>query len=229
MSRIDDILAAFDDTLDDGTITRSERKALKMLLKDADLDPIKQGALRAKVFDLARDHLSEWSAPRVIDWLESANKLLLSRPAQSPDPRAYFSPGEDILNAIKMQLRSARQLVRICVFTITDDRISNLLIELHNNGLDIRIITDDDKAEDKGSDIDRFDRAGIPIRVDLTSNHMHHKFAIVDNHTLINGSYNWTRSAANVNRENIVLSESPTLIREFREVFDDLWKELPLL
>ena len=229
MSRVDDILEAFDSTLDDGVLTRGERKALKMLVQEAELDPVKQGALRAKVFDLARAHLGEWSAPKVIDWLESANKLLLNAPSVYPEPRAYFSPGDEILNAIRVQLKSARQVLRICVFTITDDRISNLIIDRHRAGLDIRIITDDDKAEDAGSDIDRFMRAGIPIRTDRTANHMHHKFALIDNHTLINGSYNWTRSAANSNRENIVLSESPSLVREFRKLFDGLWDELPEL
>ena len=40
---------------------------------------------------------------------------------------------------------------------------------------------------------DVFDASG-PRR----DGHMHHKFAIFDGERLINGSYNWTRGAANV-------------------------------
>ena len=224
MSRIDTLLEAFDDTLDDGSFTRGERKALKMLLKDAELDPIKQGALRAKVFDLAREHLGEMSAPRVIDWLETANKLLLTGAPATPDPRVYFSPGEDALDAIIATVKSARQILRICVFTITDDRIAKAILERHRSGVDVRIVTDNDKAFDKGSDIHKFSDAGIDVRVDTTVNHMHHKFALIDNHTVINGSYNWTRSAASCNNENVVVEECPVLVREFRKEFDRLWE-----
>ena len=223
MSRIDTLLEAFDDTLDDGSFTRGERKALKLLLNEAELDPIKQGALRAKVFDLARGHLGEWSAQRVIDWLETANKLLLTAAPATPDPRVYFSPGDDALNAIVAQLKAARQILRVCVFTITDDRIAKVLLERHRNGVDVRILSDNDKAWDKGSDIKKFADAGIAVRVDTTSHHMHHKFALIDNHTVINGSYNWTRSAASSNNENVVVEECPVLVREFRKEFDRLW------
>lgn len=226
MSRVDDLLHAFDQTLDDGVLTRGERKALKQLIADAELDPIKQGALRAKVFDLAREHLSEWPAPRVISWLETANKLLLTSPLKEAAPRAYFSPGDAILNAIITQLNQARTSVRICVFTITDDRISDVLLSRHRAGIDIRIISDNDKAYDAGSDIQKLAAAGVPVRVDRTDDHMHHKFALIDNSTLLNGSYNWTRSAANDNYENLVISESPALIRQFRELFDVLWNKM---
>jgi phosphatidylserine/phosphatidylglycerophosphate/cardiolipin synthase-like enzyme len=55
---------------------------------------------------------------------------------------------------------------------------------------------------------------------------MHHKFAIFDGARLINGSYNWTRSACDYNEENVILSNDPSLVRRFADEFDTLWKEL---
>ena len=52
---------------------------------------------------------------------------------------------------------------------------------------------------------------------------MHHKFAIFDGARLINGSYNWTRGAANVNYENLVDTGDPELIAAFSEEFKRLW------
>ena len=56
--------------------------------------------------------------------------------------------------------------------------------------------------------------------------HFHHKFAVIDGHVLLNGSYNWTRSADMNNRENFMLSEEPTLVRRYARAFDALWAEL---
>ena len=68
--------------------------------------------------------------------------------------------------------------------------------------------------------------AGVPTMVDRTSAHMHHKFAIFDGQWLLNGSYNWTRSACAHNEENLVATNDPTLVRQFQGAFDQLWVQL---
>ena len=52
---------------------------------------------------------------------------------------------------------------------------------------------------------------------------MHHKFAIFDSSRLLNGSYNWTRGAAEQNEENITDTSSPEMIASFQKEFDSLW------
>ena len=84
----------------------------------------------------------------------------------------------------------------------------------------MRIITDDAKADDLGSDIDRLGRPGIAVRVDRSPFHMHHKFAIVDGATLLTGSYNWTRGAARDNEENLIVTDEPRLVSAFASTFD---------
>jgi mitochondrial cardiolipin hydrolase len=140
--------------------------------------------------------------------------------------RAFFSPGDDCLNEINRLLRTCQRQCDICVFTITDDRISEHILRAHQRGVLVRIITDDSKIGDPGSDILRLKQAGIAVMVDVTPAHMHHKFAIFDGTTLLNGSYNWTRSASKENEENIVVSEDAALIAEFQWQFDQLWKSL---
>jgi phosphatidylserine/phosphatidylglycerophosphate/cardiolipin synthase-like enzyme len=55
---------------------------------------------------------------------------------------------------------------------------------------------------------------------------MHHKFAIFDGGLLVNGSFNWTRSAAEWNSENLLLTTDPALVAAFRREFDRLWQAL---
>jgi len=48
---------------------------------------------------------------------------------------------------------------------------------------------------------------------------MHEKFVLIDNETLLNGSYNWSTAAATGNKENIVITDSSKLIRKFSHEF----------
>jgi len=44
----------------------------------------------------------------------------------------------------------------ICVFTITNDKLAQAILECNERGVKIRIITDDVKATEPGSDIEKF-------------------------------------------------------------------------
>jgi cardiolipin hydrolase len=142
--------------------------------------------------------------------------------------KAFFSPGNDCLNAIISAIDLAKANLKICVFTISDDRITQALLQAHRRGVKIRILTDNEKLFDLGSDIKQLAQAGIEVRTDTTRNHMHHKFALIDNHTLLTGSYNWTRSAALYNHENVVFTNSKDLVLDFLGEFDRLWQEMPV-
>jgi cardiolipin hydrolase len=54
---------------------------------------------------------------------------------------------------------------------------------------------------------------------------MHHKFVIVDNILIANGSFNWTRQAITGNRENVVITNEPQIVRNFCDEFEKLWIE----
>lgn len=140
--------------------------------------------------------------------------------------RAYFSPGTDCLDAILESINSAEHSLKICVFTISDDRITEALCRAFAAGIKVRVLTDNEKLFDKGSDIGKIAAAGIPVRVDVTHNHMHHKFAIIDNEAILTGSYNWTRSAASYNHENVLITHDRDTVLAYCQEFDRLWNEM---
>ena len=215
-------------TLDDGKLSRSERGALFEVLSELELDAGRLAQLRARAFELARERLTEPRCRQALDWLEEVNKLFvrLEAPVLTKPSRAYFSPGEACLSAVIAELGRARKTADICVFTITDDRIADAVLAAHQRGVKVRILTDNDKQYDEGSDIARLGRAGIPVKVDETEHHMHHKFALLDRSTLLNGSYNWTRSAAAHNEENVIVTSEPKLVQIFTQHFAEMWAAL---
>jgi mitochondrial cardiolipin hydrolase len=184
---------------------------------------------RSRVFASARQAVTDPVAQQVLTFVEDVLRAVVPMTPLLQSTAAdavYFSPGEACLGAIVNRLRSARSTIDICVFTITDNRISDAIIDAHRRGVKVRIISDNDKAFDAGSDIARFRDQKIPLVLDDTPYHMHHKFAIFDGVRVLNGSYNWTRGAAEMNEENIVDSGDPDVIARFQGEFDQLWKRL---
>ncbi len=226
-AELDAILRQF---LVDHKLSASERQTLMAWAEKNITTEQKRGVARSRLFEAARTAVTDPAAVEVIDFLEAALKVIV--PAQNtagsaPSSAACFSPGEACLGMIVNHLINARRTIDICVFTITDDRISNTILAAHKRGVKIRIITDNEKAYDAGSDVPRFREAGIPVVVDETPFHMHHKFAIFDGQRLLNGSYNWTRGAAAQNEENIIDTDDRNLIAKFQHEFEALWTGLP--
>ena len=52
---------------------------------------------------------------------------------------------------------------------------------------------------------------------------MHHKFCIIDNQVLINGSFNWTKNANENNFENLLIIICQEKIKKFILEFNNLW------
>lgn len=212
--------------LEDDRLSDGESREFKIELQA--LPTTSLNFLRNRLFELARDRLGQnLKDPMVIiRWLDRCTKALVSELNQrQTEQHAYFTPGNQCLEQITGLLRNADTYIDICVFTISDNRLSNAILEAHAQQVQVRIISDNHKQFDAGSDIEWLTQQGIPIRFDRTPDHMHHKFCIVDGLSLINGSFNWTRSASERNQENIVISRDAALIDQFQQQFDALWEE----
>ena len=220
-------------TLEDFQLSRKERGEIRDLLDNISGDDQKRALYRSMAFDAAREALGRADAGQrfqTIDWLEDTVKALhpaenLPVGGKAESASAFFSPDDDCAGKIIDLFSQARASVDICVFTITDNRIAEAMEKAHRRRVQIRVISDDEKSMDAGSDIDRFERFGIPVRVDRSEHHMHHKFAVFDKNKLLTGSYNWTRSASLHNDENFLITGDSGLIKIFTRMFDKLWRD----
>ena len=97
------------------------------------------------------------------------------------------------------------------------------ILQCHREGITVRILSDNDKMFDQGSDIQMLHRAGLTVKVDNSPAHMHHKFMIVDRSIVLTGSYNWTRSAATRNAENLVVIDDVETASQFTNEFERIW------
>ena len=226
---LDDLLRR---SLADHKLSGSEKQELTgFALKQIDSDQDRAVA-RSRVFEVARQAAADEPARQVLSWVEAALKALTPMAAGGPPESpagpadAFFSPGDACLRQIVHRFATARRTADVCVFTITDDRITRAILDAHRRGVTVRVVTDNEKAFDLGSDVQQIGAAGVPVKVDRTPFHMHHKFAVFDGARLLNGSYNWTRGAARDNEENLIDTGDPKLVAAFLRQFEDLWSKL---
>ncbi|XAL98793.1 phospholipase D-like domain-containing protein [Phycisphaeraceae bacterium D3-23] len=224
----DKLVSILEATLLDGRLDRDEQTAMRQVVEAIGDDREALAFMRNRAYDMAFTRIAD--NPRdTLKWLQRIDKLVdnTARPAErggrTGEPVCAFSPGQDIRQLIERELREAEHSVELCIFTITDDRITDDIIAAHKRGVAVRIITDNDKQFDSGSDIARMVKQRVPTRFDPDNDHMHHKFAIVDDTRLITGSYNWTRGATH-NHENILIFQHEETVKRFAAEFERLWR-----
>tara|TARA_B110000196_G_scaffold302390_1_gene297348 strand:- start:55 stop:738 length:684 start_codon:yes stop_codon:yes gene_type:complete len=222
--QIDDLLKS---TLDDFRVSRGEKRILEGIVREHGDSEQQLGFLRHRAFAVARESIVGPEGIAAMEWLEDVIKVF--QPREEPEQNStqvYFSPGDDCPQIIVNQLERAGRSIDICVFTITDNRIADAIRDAFVRGIAVRVISDNDKSLDPGSDIERLMGLGVPVRIDQTDHHMHHKYAVFDQKTTLTGSYNWTRSADKHNDENFLITGEASINRAYLGHFDRLWDAL---
>eukprot|EP00478_Filoreta_tenera_P005697 GABV01006952.1.p1 GENE.GABV01006952.1~~GABV01006952.1.p1 ORF type:complete len:121 (-),score=34.67 GABV01006952.1:3-323(-) len=61
---------------------------------------------------------------------------------------------------------NARKSIQVCIFTLSCNEISEALIKAQKRGVNVRVITDDEQVNNRGSDIKELAGVGIPVHTD---------------------------------------------------------------
>lgn len=134
----------------------------------------------------------------------------------------YFN---DLEKVVKSTLSTATKNVRIAIAWIKLDRYLDIFMHLLKKGVNISIIIDDNKNNNKYIDeMKILVQLGASIKKIKMPNflrHMHEKFCIIDNCKVLSGSYNWTDNA-NMNFENINYLDDPLIVDKYNQEFNKL-------
>jgi mitochondrial cardiolipin hydrolase len=190
----------------------------------AQLDRAKRGQLRNSLFEAAKTLTPPRSKEDTLEWLHLCFQFI-DKHSYHFD-KVFFSPGPEIEQTIYHLLQNAKSSILLCIFTITDARLAEELIKCHKNGVKVKIITDDDKTKDHGSEIATLEKAGIPVKIDHSRYHMHNKFGIIDGRVAMTGSFNWTYTASEHNQENLLTTTNFDIVRQYQDEFNRLWNEM---
>ncbi len=149
-------------------------------------------------------------------------------------PCVFFSPDDNIINLLIDCIKHEQQSIKMAIYMITQKTVAQALVDAHNRGVRIEIITDNFCSKSESGAIALLKRHKMPIyvysghsEIAKISDIMHHKFIIfeknIQNSPLIwTGSFNVTHSAQQNNQENVVVMSDMPTIRQFTKHFEIL-------
>lgn len=120
-------------------------------------------------------------------------------------------------------LSVAKKEIKIAVAWFTNHRLFEVLCQKAKTGIKVStiLIYDPINFKEGGLEWKKFIKSGGTLYISKHPNIMHHKFCLIDNAILYNGSYNWTYSAEYYNIENTIrFKNEKNLNQEFESEFE---------
>jgi len=137
--------------------------------------------------------------------------------------KVFFS---EIKQEIIRNLKTANQNIKVAVAWLTDEDIIRALTQKSESGVSVQVVISDSKENFKNiSKLRTFLRFQGKLYV-TSPKFLHNKFCIIDDNTIINGSYNWTYRAQSSEENILVISidknikEETDLITKFNIKYD---------
>lgn len=136
----------------------------------------------------------------------------------------YFSPDDHVQAALLGLLGGARTSVSFLAFSFTADPLAEAMVRCAQRGVKVAGVMDDHQVvTNRGTEYDRFQAAGLDVRLDAEQGLMHHKVLIIDGTTVVTGSYNFTASAEGSNDENLIVIHNRDIAAEFLQEFERIY------
>lgn len=123
----------------------------------------------------------------------------------------YFCPQHNCQEQVLRTLQQAKESVKILAFTFTDEEITEQLLYLSRNNVSVEVIFEKTRIT-KYSAYHSLS-SSISVLMDVNSFTMHEKMFIIDEETVILGSYNPTKGATLRNDENLLVIRDKQLAR----------------
>lgn len=133
---------------------------------------------------------------------------------------AVFS---NISERISQELHKANRSIYVAVAWFTNPTLFDILMEKARKGVFVKLALSNDfiniKANISHDDLNYYLKSRTYWIGNGNSELMHHKFCVIDNQTVITGSFNWSKKAEKNNHENITISQDKLLVKAFCQQF----------
>ena len=191
------------------------------------------GRNRDSLFGLQKPH-----RPSALIAIPGSGLTVQFSPVSKTQPWA-----QSVNGLIAKTLGQATQSVHLALFVFSDQAISQQLVPVANRGVSIQTLIDPSfayRSYSEGLDMlgvtlpdhtckrdnsvpwaNPITTVGVPVLP--PGDKLHHKFAVLDQNTVIVGSQNWSQAANNTNDENLLVIRNPTVAAHFEREFQRLY------
>ncbi len=134
-----------------------------------------------------------------------------------------------VAGAIQRMVQTATTSVDAALYRFNNPQLAHALQQAAQRGLRVRLVLDRNKYEESRATRELLSNGRIPFRLFYgrqgRRSKMHHKFVILDEHTALTGSYNWTLESEEENYENVLILRDPEQLQAYRREFEALWAD----
>ncbi|NIV28969.1 MAG: phospholipase [Anaerolineae bacterium] len=140
---------------------------------------------------------------------------------------SLFAPEDQVTERLLSLIREAEDSIRFMAFIFTDDQLGKAMIAQDEAGLSVQGVFEERNAGLEYSEFGRMYRAEprLDVRLDGNPYLMHHKVIILDDETVILGSFNFSRSADEANDENLLVIHDREVASQYLAEFKRIYRE----
>ena len=132
----------------------------------------------------------------------------------------YFSPENDIAASLLKEIGNAKKSIHFMAFSFTQDALGSAMLDRFKSDIEVQGVFEQ-RQIDQYSEYERMKAAGLPVVPDKNRGDMHHKVIIIDEETVITGSYNFSKNAEERNSENLlIIKGNPDIAQAYLAEFD---------
>ncbi len=117
----------------------------------------------------------------------------------------YFAPEDQVIDQIIEEIRSTGFSIKFLAFSFTENELGAAVLEAAARGVKVQGVFETTGSLTEYSEMPKLYCAGLDVRQDGNPFVLHHKVMILDDYTVIIGSFNFSGSATETNDENLVI------------------------
>jgi phosphatidylserine/phosphatidylglycerophosphate/cardiolipin synthase-like enzyme len=137
--------------------------------------------------------------------------------------QAYFSPRGGGRQAVLDEVDKAKKRIRLMTFSFTDVDLGLMIHGKAHDGVKVDGVFDRWLAAGRYSLYSQFKADGLNVWLDGNEALMHHKVIVIDDDTVITGSFNFSQNAeANNNEALLIIRNAPGLVKAYDDEFNRL-------
>ena len=139
--------------------------------------------------------------------------------------QGLFAPQDGAAKYLLARIAAAKRSIRVLAFSFTSALMIDTLLERARAGVQVQVVLESQNATGQNAAFARLREAGLDVLLDGNCYNMHHKMLVIDEQTVITGSYNFTNSAERSNDENTVIVDDRDLAAAFTVEFGRVYAQ----
>ena len=145
-------------------------------------------------------------------------------PANTPNPQIQigdtlietcFAPEDECANKLVETINQAQQSIRFMAFSFTHDGMGQAIQERAEAGVEVQGVFEKRGSNTEYSEFGWMQKQNLDMLQDGNPYTLHHKVFIIDDKTVVSGSFNFSNNADEANDENFLVIHNPDIAAQF--------------